>query len=587
LDHSFQSAYRSGFERLVAWARVLDDINVFPVADGDTGRNLVLTLSPLRHPHRLADPLRQQLLLSARGNSGNIAARFLSGLLQADSKDALPAAALAGKRLAREAVPEPRDGTMLTVFDALVDYLACHGFEDSRQFTAELVQRLAEVVAGTPDLLPKLKRAGVVDAGALGMFIFFEGVFKSMGGHDLEEFPLVDFFKGSLQVSPAFREKIEAGYCIDTVIQIDPAAGDPLDAVSGLGESVVVISDADRLKVHLHATDAAAARRQLSGIGPVLHWAADNLSLQTEGFRERGAGGAIHIMTDAAGSITRDAARRLGITLLDSYVLTAEKALPETLCDPAEIYTAMRAGEKISTAQASEYERHQYYRRMLSQFDRVLYLCVGAVYTGNYQVACAWKRRNDPEDRMAVIDTTAASGRLGAIVRAVARFAQECQDPAAVIAFARGVIPRCEEYIFLDRLKYLAAGGRLSRKGAFMGDMLHLRPVISPTAAGARKVGAVHRREGQIQFALARLRRRPADAFSGEILLQYSDNREWVADVVRPRIQSHHPGAEILVHPLSLTSGVHMGPGTWAMAFLRDAQGGARGPDPKASTGKE
>jgi fatty acid-binding protein DegV len=155
------------------------------------------------------------------------------------------------------------------------------------------------------------------------------------------------------------------------------------------------------------------------------------------------------------------------------------------------------------------------------------------------------------------------------IVRAVARFAQKGEAPAAVIAFARNVLKYSEEYIFLDRLKYLAAGGRLSRKGAFMGDMLHLKPVISPTADGAKKVAAVHSREGQIQFALSRLGETPGNSGTGEILLQYSDNRDWVADVAQPRIRGHCPGVRIRVHPLSLTSGVHMGPGTWAIAFVR------------------
>jgi DegV family protein with EDD domain len=434
-----------------------------------------------------------------------------------------------------------------------------------------LVGRLAGVTAATPELLPKLKRAGVVDAGALGMFIFFEGYFKTLAESHSRDFPLVDFFRETLQVSPAFRETIESGYCIDTVIQIDPSAADRLSGISAMGDSVVVIPDADRLKVHFHAPDADAARERIKAVGDVLHWAADDLSLQTKGFRERGHTGAVHIMTDAAGSITRQAAHRLGITLLDSYVVTAEQALPETLLAAEEIYAAMRSGQRITTAQSSEFERHQIYRRVLSQYRRVLYLCVGSVYTGNYEVACAWKQKNDPEDRLAVIDTTAASGRLAVIVRSVASFAQSSRDVAAVIAFARDILSRCEEYIFLDRLKYLASGGRLSRKGAFMGDMLHLKPVISPTAQGARKVAAVHSREGQIQYALNRLRGASTPPVSGEILLQHSDNRDWVRDVVQPRIQAHCPGAEIRVHPLSLTSGVHMGPGTWAVAFRRDA----------------
>ena len=118
-----------------------------------------------------------------------------------------------------------------------------------------------------------------------------------------------------------------------------------------------------------------------------------------------------------------------------------------------------------------------------------------------------------------------------------------------------------EEYVFLDRLQYLAAGGRLSKSGAFFGDMLHMKPIISPQADGARKAGVVRDRAGQLRFALEKLR----GALKGEgkalIMLEYTDNAPWVTETVRPEIARRYPEAEILVHPMSLTSGAHMGPG--------------------------
>ena len=124
---------------------------------------------------------------------------------------------------------------------------------------------------------------------------------------------------------------------------------------------------------------------------------------------------------------------------------------------------------------------------------------------GTVAAATEWKKANDPEDRFTIIDTGAASGRLGLLAVAVARFAREDRDAEAVIRFAREGVERCEEYVFLDRLQYLAAGGRLSRSGAFFGDMLHMKPIITPLADGARKVGVVRDRAGQLRFALEKL----------------------------------------------------------------------------------
>ncbi len=229
-------------------------------------------------------------------------------------------------------------------------------------------------------------------------------------------------------------------------------------------------------------------------------------------------------MTDAAGSVNRENMAELGVTLLDSYITVGEKSLPETHFAPEELYAAMRRGVKVSTSQASVFERHEHYQSVLQRYPRVLYLCVGSVFTGNYAAALEWKKANDPEDRFTIIDTGAASGRLGLLVVATARFARETRDAEAVIRFARENAARCQEYVFLDKLQYLAAGGRLSRSGAFFGDMLHMKPVISPLAEGARKVGVVRNRTEQLAFALEKL---AADLTGNEkalIMLEYTDN---------------------------------------------------------------
>jgi dihydroxyacetone kinase-like predicted kinase len=121
METPFPQALIAGFERVAAWADLLDEINVFPVADGDTGRNLVFSLSPLRQAAQGRERIIRELLLSARGNSGNIAARFFSGLLMADSARDLAVAVRQGRDRAWQAVHDPKPGTMLTVFDALAE----------------------------------------------------------------------------------------------------------------------------------------------------------------------------------------------------------------------------------------------------------------------------------------------------------------------------------------------------------------------------------------------------------------------------------------------------------------------------------
>jgi len=561
-------AFITGAERVAAWADLLDSINVFPIADGDTGRNLKISLAPLRDPGPDRDGTIHRLLMNARGNSGNIAARFFSGFLGARSPEGLPAAARLGRDRAREAVHDPKPGTMLTVFDALSDALREQPVIASEDFASAVIDRLEQTVRSTPELLPKLKEAGVVDSGALGMFIFFEGFFNSLAGNTENFRPIMDTFGSLLTVAPSFTADREEGFCVDITLDAGSGGGEALRKLADLGESLVVIPEDRYVKVHLHTGDRAGLKKQVESMGSIVRWADEDLGEQVREFGRTAHAQAVHVMTDAAGSVTRDDARRLGLTLLDSYVTVGDIAAPETCVNPDDVYAAMRGGARAATSQASEFERHELYRSVTGRHRRVLYLCVGSAFTGNYRVASAWKQRHDPDNRLTVIDTGAASGRLGSIALAVGGFAAGPVDAGAVTDFARRAIDLCQEYIFIDNLRYLAAGGRISKGKAFFGNMLNMKPVVTPTAEGVIRAGTAKNLRDQIDFALEKISKGAPPGSRPLVMVQYTDNRAMVEGAIMPELRRRYPGAELMLQPLSLTTGVHTGPGTWSLAFL-------------------
>lgn len=563
----FRQALVAGVERLTAWADLLDRINVFPIADGDTGRNLVISLAPLRQPGRNLQALSRDLLLLARGNSGNIASRFFQYFIQAKLGKGLSDAVRLGRDHAWQALPDPRPGTMLSFFDAMAAVLSDANTISGPDRIAKVLMHLEAAVRDTKDQQHKLRNAGVVDAGALGMFLYFEGFFHTLAGGRIPFRAVMEAFQGRLQVSPSYFEEPEAGYCVDTVLHTEKKVEDAGQMLASLGESVIVTQEDSYLKVHFHTRDLKDSRGKLSHFGKLIDWAEDDLFQQTSAFGGSNKEPIVHIMTDAAGSLTRAKAKTLGISLLDSYITIGERSLPESYFCPEELYEAMRRGTGVTTAQSSVFERHQIYESVMSLHSQVLYLCVGSAFTGNYGVVMDWKRWHDPEDRLVVIDTGAASGRLGVLALAVASFAIEADGAGHVLDYARQAMTRCEEYVFLDCLEYVAAGGRLSKAGAFFGDMLRMKPIVSPMPEGARKVGVVRNREEQLRFAMEALGRSLQPAERALIMLEYSDNCPWVEEV-RNYVAKCYPKARIIVHPLSLTSGAHMGPGTWAIAFL-------------------
>ena len=568
MTNDFKKAFISGVERVAAWSDILDEINVFPIADGDTGRNLVISMTPLRQLDKDPENTINRLLLSARGNSGNIAAQFFSGFLQADSFTDLPAAAESGRDRAWQAVHKPVAGTMLTIFDELTEFLKKDKTDDKNEYVSKVTTHLEKATLSTNKILPRLKQAGVVDSGALGMYIFLESFFNSLIGRQENLMPITKKFKGFLQISSSFQEEAEAGYCVDTVVKFDKTTRGNINGLSEWGESVVVIEHEDYIKVHLHTDNMVEARKKIESIGDVVNWTDDDMDRQIKKFKRQSKHKVIHIMTDAAGSLTREDSNNLGFTLLDSYVIVGDRSMPETHFPSSELYKSMRDGVKASTSQASVFERHQYYQRILAQYKKVLYICVGSFYTGNYDIVRGWKEKNDPDNRLTVIDTGVAAGRLGIIVIATARHAMKSDDSDSVIRYAKRAVDLSDEYMFLDRLKYLAAGGRLSKTSAVFGDMFKVKPIVRPTSEGVKKVAAVRNRKGQLKFALDMIEKTMNPDSSPLIMLQYTDNRSWVENSVKEEIIKLLPLCEIILQPLSLTTSVHTGPGTWALAFL-------------------
>jgi DegV family protein with EDD domain len=563
----FSHALQAGFDRLAAWSDLLDAINVFPVADGDTGRNLLVSLAPLKTHDggSAAGRLTTALLHGARGNSGNIAAQFFSEFVQTPATS-MEQAARRGARAAYQAVETPRTGTMLTVFDALADRLTAHGQIDSGEAAEALVATLETTVRASRDVLPRLAAAGVVDAGALGIYLFFEGFFYFLADRLEACRPPTRCFAGRLTIRDDFHARPGAGYCVDTVLEAGMDVERLVARLADSSESVVTLAHGDVVKLHFHTDDREAARRTLEKAGTLLRWSDDDLNRQVETFGRRPRSRRVHIATDGAASLTRADQDRYGFTLLDSYITIGDESLPETRIVADDLYRRMRAGEKASTSQASDFERRQHYQRFLESFPETLYLCVGSAFTGNYEAATAWQRANDPDNRLHVVDTGAASGRLAAMVLAAARLACRGADLAALRDLVERSLGACREYIFIDRLKYLAAGGRLSRPSAFVGDLLQVKPVISPLPTGAEKVGSVKNRREQLVFARERLEADLAGAERPLVLLEYSDNRDWVEAQAAETLQRRFPEAEIILQPLSLTTGVHTGPGTWAVA---------------------
>ncbi|MGA2028295.1 MAG: DAK2 domain-containing protein, partial [Syntrophobacteraceae bacterium] len=271
MDHAYSNAFIFGYERMAAWSDLLDQINVFPVPDADTGRNLKISLAALRQLGERPEGVSHQILRAANGNSGNIAAAFIHELLKINGAAALADAIQQGVRMANKAVAEPKPGTMLTLFEVLAQ--AVPSFEKPLpELDLETIIGLLEKCVGdTSDTLPELRQAGVVDAGALGMFIFLESFLDCLMGRMNHSRPVTDRFKGKLKIANGWQPQgRQEQYCVSAVIRPERAEGQRI--LADCGESLVVNEAPGILKVHSHTDDCEAIHSELRKVGQVLEW---------------------------------------------------------------------------------------------------------------------------------------------------------------------------------------------------------------------------------------------------------------------------------------------------------------------------
>ena len=284
MEDGLKKSFIAGLERLIARADLLDSINVFPIADGDTGRNLSISLIPLRNVGQSKEKIIHQLLLSARGNSGNIASQFFSAFCTAENISELAQRSKDGAAKAWQAVSNPRAGTMLSVFDALAEALL-NDLKPDRETVEKIIGRMEKAVHETCEQLPRLQEAGVVDAGALGIYIFFEGFFYAIAGIPDNCRPVTETFKNRLKISSSFQENTESGYCVDFVVKAPRYSPDEIKMITSVQEEVIIIPEGDFYKVHLHTKDKEQVRSQITGLGSLVNCEDDNLGSQIEEFK--------------------------------------------------------------------------------------------------------------------------------------------------------------------------------------------------------------------------------------------------------------------------------------------------------------
>ncbi len=296
----FRNLVHAGLVALDEKHRKVNDLNVFPVPDGDTGTNMLLTMrsafkriqdSQEEHVGKVAQELSHGALMGARGNSGVILSQIWRGLANGledkaifDSAD-LAMALKEASETAYKGVMRPVEGTILTVIregaEEAQDALGKHS--DLRFLLARVVERCQQALARTPEMLPVLKQAGVVDAGGQGLVYILDGMLRYVHG-EMSPDGAAEFVADiPAQAKAAPAEGIENPYDVQFILM-----GEELDVssirqeIDAMGDSTVVVGDETTIKVHVHVKDPGVPISYGISKGRITDVVVENMQMQME-----------------------------------------------------------------------------------------------------------------------------------------------------------------------------------------------------------------------------------------------------------------------------------------------------------------
>lgn len=295
--------FLAGAANLEAKKEWINDLNVFPVPDGDTGTNMTLTImSAAKEVNSLAAPTMQTLskaisggsLRGARGNSGVILSQLLRGFTKVvrdyDELDSIIISTAFQKAVetAYKAVMKPKEGTILTVARGMADKILDLSTEidDLEELLDKVIKYGDEVLEHTPDLLPVLKQAGVVDSGGQGLMQIMKGAYDALMGKEIDYEAVASQGgpSGSSEVSAQGLEEkeIKFGYCTEFIVMLEK----PYDAakeaefkayLESIGDSIVLVSDGEIVKVHVHTNHPGLAFEKGLTFGSLTRMKVDNM----------------------------------------------------------------------------------------------------------------------------------------------------------------------------------------------------------------------------------------------------------------------------------------------------------------------
>jgi len=567
----------------------LNKINVFPVADGDTGTNMAGTLQSISGAlhtcmdntvHGIIRTAADSALLGARGNSGAILAQYLHGLANELSNKitvttvSFGQAAYRAVDYAYNAISNPREGTILTVIKrwaAAIHEKAGHT-EDFVEVLKASLSSAKKALAETPEQLPVLKKAGVVDAGAMGFIEMLEGMFHFIQHGKLKELEIyTEEIADAEPTITAEMEDIPFQFCTECLIEDSGIDHSSLrNALVDFGDSLIVAGSSSKTKIHIHTNEPREVFRIAGEYGTVIDEKADDMRNQFHSAHAEH--GDVAIVTDTACDLPPDLVKAHRIHMVPLRVLFGNKTYVDKLSlSPEDFYNLLRDHPDIqpTTSQPTPADFLNKFEFLGAHYRSILAFTLAGALSGTTESARSAARNTAGEKQISVIDTRQVSVGIGLVVRRVAEALADGCSAEEAQALAEHLVPRTGLLVAVPSLDALIRGGRVGRMQGALGRLLNLKPIIALDETGkAVKASTAFGMEGSKKKILRMLEDRLDTNQPVDFAIAHVDAPEqarWFADRLN---RSFTPDHKIFTQDASPVLAAHAGFGAVAVAYL-------------------
>ena len=570
----------------------LNDINVYPVPDGDTGTNMASTMVSIAESIRAnnfsdtieiaGDQVAESALNGARGNSGAILAQFFYGLsegfkgqIKVSTKHFADAVHRAVES-SYEALSHPKEGTILTVIKDWGNHIKqiAHKTHDFSELMHSSLAVAKHSLEETPKKLKVLAKACVVDAGAQGFVYILEGVFNFIKDGSLVKLNQTQFsgsdFGSNVAKFTYSAEEITFRYCTEFFLIGEKIPTKLLRKnLQEFGDSLIVAGSEKRTRIHIHTDQPRQVFDFVKEYGEIKDQKMDDMMQQHYDIHDKKHTHSLALATDSSCDLPKEILKKYNIhTVPLRITINKTEYVDKVTIQADEFYSRLMEAEEFpKTSQPAPKDFLRIFQQLARTYDAIIAIQVSKALSGTYQSALTASKQIPGTD-FKIIDSKSVTVGLALIVQAAAEKIEEGIKIDDLVPLIERWVKNCKIFISLATVEYLIRGGRLSKGKAMVANVLNLRPILSiGTNGNVKKVASakpgIPSQEKALDLLFSESKKMIAPKFAIAHVETLS-TAEWY----HQKILARYPDQEIIIMPVSPALGAHAGPGAAAVAVM-------------------